>query len=137
MEPITFTAIVAAIAVTVAKGAGEAVGQNVVNDAYTKLKAVLMRKFGRDSDLVQSVEGLEAKPESEARKLLVEEEVRGAEADKDAEVREAAEELLELLRAQLGGEQHVQSIIGNYNAQADRGSTAEVRVNQPEERQGA
>ena len=37
------------------------------------------------------------------------------------------------IQAQPGGQQHVQSAIGSYIAQADRGSTAQVHVNQPRE----
>lgn len=133
MEPITFTAILAAIGLTVATGAGQAVGENVVNDAYVKLKAVLKRKFGNDSDVVESIESLEAKPESRGRKVTLEEEMEASGADQDPEVREAAQELLDSLRAQPDGEQHIQNAVGNYIAQADRGSTAEVRVNRPEE----
>ena len=133
MEPITFTAIPAAISATVATGAGEAVGENVVNDAYAKLKAALRRRFGTDNDLVESIENLEAKPESGGRKVTLEEEVEASGADQDPEVREAAQELLDRLRAQPGGEQHVQNAVGNYIAHADRGRTAEVRVNRPEE----
>lgn len=133
MEPITFTAILAAIAATVATGAGQAVGENVVNDAYPKLKAVLKRKFGDDSDVVESIESLEAKPESRGRKVTLEEELEASGADQDPEVREAAQELLDRLKAQPWGEQHIQNAVGNYIAQADRGSTAEVRVNRSEE----
>lgn len=133
MEPVTFAAILAAISATVATGAGQAVGENIVNDAYAKLKSVLQRKFGSDSDMVESIEKLEAKPESRGRKVTLEEEVEASGADRDPEVREAAQELLDRLRAQPGGEQHIQNAVGNYIAQADRGSTAEVRVNRSEE----
>lgn len=45
MEPVT-TAIVAAIAAGVARGAG-GVGEGLLGDAYAALKALLLRKFGR------------------------------------------------------------------------------------------
>jgi disulfide oxidoreductase YuzD len=70
MEPITFTAIVAWISIGIATGATQAVGE----DAYQQLKAVLKRKFGDDSDIVEAVDKLEKKPDSEARKELLREE---------------------------------------------------------------
>jgi len=132
MDPVTI-AILTAVATTIAQGAGQAVGVNVVNDAYAKLKQTLASKFGKNSDVVESVEALEAKPESTGRKETLREEVVASGADRDSEVRKAAQELLDAVAAQPGGEQHIQNAVGNYIAQADRGSTAEVRVNRPEE----
>jgi hypothetical protein len=48
-------------------------------------------------------------------------------------VNQAARELLEHVKAQPDGEQHIQNAIGSYIAQADRGGIAKVRVNQPKE----
>jgi hypothetical protein len=132
MEPITFTAILAALSV-IAAGAGGAVGQNLATDAYEKLKATLRRRFGDDSDVVEAVDKLEQKPDSKGRKQTLQEEVEASGADQDPEVREAAQELLDQVKAQPGGEQHIQNAIGSYIAQADRGSTAAVNVNQPKD----
>jgi hypothetical protein len=131
MDPIT-TAIVAALG-AIAGGAGHAVGGNVATDAYEKLKSTLERRFGNDSEVVKSVENLETRPDSPGRKQTLEEEVKASGADQDHEVRQAAQELLDRLRAQPSGEQHIQNAVGNYIAQADRGSTAEVKVKHPEE----
>lgn len=131
MDPVT-TAIMAALG-SIAGAAGQAVGGNLVTDAYEKLKATLKQRFGDDSEVVKSAENLEMKPDSQGRKQMLEEEVQASGADQDPDVREAAQELLDQLEAQPGGEQHIQSIVGNYNAQADRGGTAEVRMNRPEE----
>jgi hypothetical protein len=132
MEPITFTAILGALSV-IAAGAGGAVGQNLATDAYEKLKATLRRRFGDDSDLVEAVDKLEQKPDSQGRKQTLQEEVEASGVDQDPEVRQAAQELLDQVRAQPGGEQHIQNAIGSYIAQADRGSTATVNVNQPKD----
>ena len=132
MELITFTAIVAALSAGVATGAGKVVESAVV-DAYQGLKAALRRKFGDDSGVVEAVDKLEQKPDSETRKALLQEEVEAAGVDRDPEVRKAAQDLLDRVEAQPSGEQHVQYARGSYIAQADRGSTAEVRVNRPEE----
>lgn len=132
MDPVTI-AIMTAIATTVAQGAGQAVGENVVNDIYAKLKQSLASKFGRDSDVVKSVEGLEAKPDSEGRKETLKEEVEASGANRDPEILQVAQELLDVVAAQPSGERHIQNARGRYIAQADRGSTAEIRVNRPEE----
>src|SRR5829696_1390960 len=132
MDPITFTAIVAALSAGVATGAGKVVESAVV-DAYQGLKAALRRKFGDDSGVVEAVDKLEQKPDSETRKALLQEEVEAAGVDRDPEVRKAAQDLLDRVEAQPSGEQHVQYARGSYIVQADRGSTAEVRVNRPEE----
>jgi hypothetical protein len=130
MEPITATAIVAALAAGVAKSAAS-VGEKVFVDGYGALKALLQRKFGGQSKVVKAVDDLEAKPESEGRKLTLKEEVEEAKADEDLEIRQAAQALLERLEAQPGGRQHIQNAVGSFIAQADRQSTAQVRVNQP------
>jgi hypothetical protein len=132
MEPITFTAIVAALSAGVATGAGKVV-ENALVDAYQGLKATLKRKFGDDSDVVEAVDKLEQKPDSEARKALLQEEFQAAGVDEDIEIRQAAQKLRDLIKAQPGGEQHIQHAVGSYIAQADRGGTAEVRVHRPEE----
>ena len=108
--------------------------ENALVDAYQGLKATLKRKFGDDSEVVDAVDKLEQKPDSEARKALVQEELEAAGADEDDEIRQAAEKVRELIEAQPGGEQHIQSAIGSYIAQADRGSTATVNVDRSKER---
>ena len=134
MEPVSITAaaIVAAVTAGIGAGAGK-VGENVLVDAYQGLKGLLKRKFGENSEVVKAADSLEAKPDSTGRKQMLEEEVEASGADRDPEVRQAAQELLEQLKALPGGEQHVQNAIGSYIAQADRGSAAEVRVNRSQE----
>ncbi len=132
MDPVTI-AILTAISTTVAQGAGQAVGENVVKDIYAKLKQALASKFGRESDVFRSVEALEAKPDSGGRKETLREEVEASGADRDPEIRGTAQDLLDALAKQPGGEHHIQNAVGKYIAQADRNSTAEVRVNRPEE----
>jgi hypothetical protein len=130
MEPITTTAIVAALAAGAVKSAAS-VGEKVLVDGYAALRALLQRKFGDQSRLIQAVDELEAKPDSEGRKLTLKEEVENAKADEDSEIRQKAQALLDQLEAQPGGRQHIQNAVGSYIAQADRQSTAQVRVNHP------
>ncbi len=122
MDPITFTAIVAALGI-IAEGAGRAVGQNLATDAYEKLKTTLLkRKFGDHSEVVKAVDTVEEDPKSDWRQGMLKEKLERAGADQDPEVRKAAQDLLDQLKAQPDGEQHVQYARGNYIAQADRGS---------------
>ncbi len=132
MDPITFTAIVAALSAGVASGGGKVV-ENVLVDAYTGLKMVLKRKFGDDSEVVEAVDKLEKDPNSDWRQGMLKEMLEDAAVDQDPEVRQVAQELLKQLQAQPGGEAHVQNAVGSYIAQADRRSTAEVNINRAKE----
>ncbi len=80
-------------------GALRKVGEQVMQDAYAGLKALLLRKFGKDSALLKSVQELEQNPDSKARKAVVEEEVAKSKAHQDEELLAAAGKLLELLKA--------------------------------------
>lgn len=132
MEPITFTAIVAALTAGAIAGFSQAAGENLFVDAYGRLKDTLKRKFGDESEVVNAVDNLEPKPDSTGRQGQLNEELDAAGADQDPDVRRAAQELLDQLKAQPGGETHIQNAVGNYIAQADRGSTATVNINRPE-----
>jgi len=127
MDPVT-TAIVAAIAAGVGK-----VAEKAIVNAYDGLKAILKRKFGEESNVVKTVKELEADPESIGRKTTLQEKVSDAKADQDPEILKAAQALLDQIKAHPGGEQHIQTAIGSYIAQADQGGTATVKVNQPKE----
>jgi hypothetical protein len=132
MDPITFTAIVAALSAGVATGAGKVV-ENALVDAYQGLKSTLKRKFGEDSEVVKAVDTVEEDPNSDWRQGMLKEKLERAGVDQDPEVRKAAEQLREQVERQPGGERHVQIIRGNYNAMADRGGRASVRINRSNE----
>ncbi len=120
----------------VGEGAGQAVGAVMVNEAFEKLKGILRKKSGGDERVTESVDELMADPGSEGRKLVLAERLEASGAEEDPEVRAAVRELLDAVRAQPGGERHVTNAmiaVGSYIAQADRSSTAEVRINQPED----
>ena len=131
MEPIT-TAIIAAIAAGALKAAGS-IGEKAIADSYAGLKALIVRKFGQQSDVVKAVESVESRPDSAGRQQTLAEEGAAAKLDQDQDVVKAAQELIEQIKAQPGGQAHIQSAVGSYIAQADRGSTAQVHVNQPRE----
>ena len=88
MDPIITTAIVAALA---------NLSKDVIKDSYDALKAGLKKKFGEKSDLVVAVDNLEKKPDSEARKATVQEEVEIAKVNDDPEILKLAQELLKQL----------------------------------------
>jgi hypothetical protein len=124
-EPIT-TAILAAIAAGATAGATDTAKQ-AIGDAYGALKALLVRTFGGDSDVVEAVDKLEKNPDSAGRKQTVAEELANAKADAAPELVAAAEQLLAKLQALPQGErQHIMQAVGSYIAQADRGATAKV-----------
>lgn len=131
MDPITM-AIVAAITAGVAGGITD-VGKQAIIDAYQGLKTLLKQKFGADSKVVKAVDEVEGTPDSKGRREVLQEEVSKAHVDQDADVLQAAQALLKQIQVQPGGGQHIQQVIGNYNAVADRGSSASVNVNHPRE----
>lgn len=128
MDPIT-TAIIAAIASGVSK-----VGEQAVVDAYAKLKDLLKKKFGAKSEVVKAVKEVEAKPDSSARKEVLKEEVAAVKADKDPEMLKAAQMLLKVLKAKPGGDQIIQTAIGDQNIQIS-GDGNVVSVNTPKPKQ--
>ncbi|MEM7578432.1 MAG: hypothetical protein AAF316_01030 [Cyanobacteria bacterium P01_A01_bin.80] len=95
MDPIT-TAIVTATA---------AVGSSAIKDSYSALIALLKKKFGEKNDLVEAVNKLEAKPKSKARKDTVQEEVETAKVNDDPEIVQLAQDLLDKIKEQPGGQQ--------------------------------
>lgn len=68
------------------------------NDVYDHLKAVLRRKFGRESRLARSFDDLEANPDSPVCRQILEEELRAVKLDEDPEILLA----VQLLRERMG-----------------------------------
>lgn len=117
MEPVT-AAIIAALA---------KLGEAAIQDGYQALKAALKRRFGQSSEVAQSVEKLEAQPDSAGRRAVVREELARVKANEDPELVAAAEALLEQVRATPGGHQVVEQVVhGNYNIFS---GTGDVSVN--------
>jgi disulfide oxidoreductase YuzD len=95
MDPVT---MIATALVAGAVAAGKDVATQTVKDSYAGLKAVLVRKFGEKSDVVDAVERMNKKPDSEARQAVLKEELETAKAGQDAEVVGQAQALLNLLK---------------------------------------
>ena len=126
MDPIT-VAIVAALTAGATSGLTETAKSAFV-DAYNALKSLLKNKFGNESEVIKAVEGLETKPQSPNRQGMLKEELADVKADQDAELLQAAQMLLSQIRAQPGGEEHIQIATGSYIAQSDRGGISTVNV---------
>ncbi len=88
MDPIT-AAVVGALGV---------LGQNVIKDAYNALKAAIAQKCGVNSDVIEALGQLEKKPESVGRQETLKEEVATAGINKDKEILNVAQELLDSLK---------------------------------------
>lgn len=95
MDPIT-TAIIAALA---------NLSKDAINDCYGGLKGALKKKFGETSDLVDAVDKLEQKPDSEGRKAMLQEEIETAKVNDDPDLLRLAQDLLDKIKEQPGGQQ--------------------------------
>ena len=96
MDPLTIivTAVVTGAALSLKDVAGTA-----VKDAYTGLKTLIIRKYGNQGDTADALEKVEAKPESEGRKLTLKEELESTDAAQDQELLDAAQKLLEAAKS--------------------------------------
>ena len=120
MDPIT-------LAITTALGN---LGQTVIRDAYDALKEALQHKFGADSDLVEAVDKLEQKPDSNARQAVLQEEIETSQANQDSELVMLAKSLVEKLNDLPGGQVEILQevdIKGNRNIVTGQGN---VTVNE-------
>jgi disulfide oxidoreductase YuzD len=127
MDPIS-VAIVAVLTAGLTN-----VGKQAVMDTYEGLKSLLKKKFGNDSKVVKAVDDLEEEKDSKGRQLTLQEQIAKAKADQDQELVQKAQELLNQIKRQPGGEQRIQSIVGNYNAQVYGSGSASVNVNHSKE----
>lgn len=122
MDPIT-QAIVLGVAGNFATEALKA--------AYKSLKDALTAKYGEKSNLVDAVNKLESKPDSEPRRGLVQEAVEEVQADKDAELVRLANDLLSQLNEQPGGIAGIVQNVSNvkYAATSGTGSATVSQIN--------
>src|SRR5947207_4160124 len=87
-----------------------------VKDAYEAVKALLVRKFGKASDVVKAVEAVEAKPDSAGRQTTLTEEMASSGAARDGELLQLAQALVEKARSTQGGTHTVrQRVVGDCN----------------------
>jgi hypothetical protein len=102
--------------------------------AYQGLKSLIKKKFGDHSDVVEAIDKLEAKTDSDGRKQTLAEELKAINPAVDPDLLSAAQSLLALINALPQGEKHIQVAHGTGIAQADRGSTATVTTHAPPRR---
>ncbi|MFM7575538.1 MAG: hypothetical protein ACKO5Q_01135, partial [Microcystaceae cyanobacterium] len=76
-----------------------------VKDAYEGLKNLIKQKFGDKTDLVDAVDKLEKKPDSEARKATVKEEIETAKVAGDDEILKLAQDLLDKAKGEPGSQE--------------------------------
>lgn len=124
MDTVT-VAIIAALTT----GVNE-VGKKLIVDSYAALKALIKKKFGDQSEVAKAIDNLEAKAESSNRQGTLQEEIVEAKADQDPDILRLAQELLNQLKSQSDNIQHIQSVMGNYNASVQGEGTATVNINQ-------
>jgi beta-phosphoglucomutase-like phosphatase (HAD superfamily) len=115
MDAIT-TAIVAALA---------NMSNDIIKDGYNALKSALKEMFGSEGDLIDAVEKLESKPDSEGRKATLQEEVANAKANDNSKIVQLAQELLEKLKEQPGEKTTIaQTINAKYAATSGTGNAS-------------
>ena len=117
MDPIT-TAIIAALA---------NLSKDVIKDGYNALKAALKKKFGSESDLVDAVEGLEKKPDSKARQAMLQEEVAVVKANEESDIIRLAQDLLNKIQEQPGGQNIINQTQNNTVSGVNVGGNFEFK----------
>ncbi len=98
MDPITLT-LVSAFVAGAAKGATK-VGDSAVSDAYAALRHIVLTSYAKATDLLASVSGVEAKPDSAGRRETLAEELKAAGALDDEKLVTAAEAVLSAVEGQ-------------------------------------
>jgi hypothetical protein len=126
MDPLS-TAIVAAITAGAATGTTD-IAKSTIVDSYGALKALIIKRLGGKSEVVDAIEKLEAKPDSPARRETLAEEVNAAKAGEEPDLLAAAGSLIEMIKALPNGEQHIHQARGIGIAQASGGSSATVNI---------
>ena len=99
MDPITL-AIVGTLASSL-------LTEKNIKNGYNALKNALKKKFGDESDLVDAVDKLEKKPDSEGRKAILQEEFDSAKVNDDPDILKLAQDLLDKVKEQPGGQQTI------------------------------
>lgn len=99
MDPVTTAFLMAASTAAGTEVAG------VIKDSYQALKAALKKKVDSESDLIDAVEKLEKKPDSEARKATLQEEIEIARINDDPEILKLAQDLLGKIKEQPDGQE--------------------------------
>jgi hypothetical protein len=108
------------LVLTAILGALTKLSDTAVRDAYEGLKGMIRRKFGGDSAIADAVDGVEKKPDSEARKGLLKEELADGEVDRHPDLLAAAKALIDAVQALPDGKATIQNIRVSQHIQGDR-----------------
>jgi hypothetical protein len=111
MDPITVIATALTLGAQIAL---KSTVETAAKDAYAGLKAVVLRKVGKQPDAASSIEAVENKPDSAARKEILVEALTTAGAHRDQEVVDRATDLLKLLETRSPGV--TGGLVGQINA---------------------
>jgi|SRR6185295_13140026 len=117
------TAILAALA---------KLAEPLIRDSYDALKGAITKRFGKQSGVVDAMEKLEEKPDSNARKDVLREEIATANVASDQDILKAARDLLEQIKLQPGGEKIIQQAVtqtttGDHNISTGIGNITITR----------
>ena len=89
MDPI-LTTLITAFVIGAGKGA-TTVGEESIVNAYAALKGIVSKTYSKATDLLDSIAGLEKKPDSQARRDAVSEELSASGALDNPQILTAAE----------------------------------------------
>ena len=125
MEPV-ITTIAAAVALGAAEGLKSIVPQ-AVSDAYEGLKKLIQDRYGKQEDVIDAVDYVAKKPEAVPRRQMLEQALKDAGADKDQELHQLAQQLLNALQKQAINEEaeqqrFKQDITGKGNVVTGKGN---------------
>jgi uncharacterized protein YjbI with pentapeptide repeats len=81
--------------------------KDTIRNSYYTLKGAIEKKFGSESDLVDALNRLEEKPNSEGRKTTVKEEIETVRANDDPELILLSQNLLAHLKERFGWQQNL------------------------------
>jgi hypothetical protein len=99
MDPIT-TAIMAVL-----PGLASDTLKAVVKSSYEGLKAVILRKWGEGAPISKAIKAVEEDPTSKAQAGVLAEKVEAVQANKDPDVAQALQKLIDQLKSNgIGGE---------------------------------
>ncbi|NWA69881.1 hypothetical protein [Pseudomonas reactans] len=110
--------------------AGTESAKLLVKDSYEALKARLYEKYFDKAGLKLAIGALEVKPGSPGAQAFVSEQVVESGATTDEELIKLAREVIAGLKMSNDFSSNSQVATGNNIAQADRGATASVNINQ-------
>lgn len=110
MEPIT-----AVISAALAIGLNE-VGKSAAKDAYSAFRNKLSTILGQKSEALQSLEKLEARPESKGRLMTLDEELAHSKAIEHPDIQEILAALANKLEESEGG----QAALSQFNINAEK-----------------